>query len=51
MGIIVAPVRERGLKYRDYRNTPVGTLVAPVRERGLKFNKPIMEAPQAPSLP
>ena len=41
----VAPARERGLKYRDYRNTPFGSIVAPARERGLKsMPKQILEA-------
>ena len=33
----VAPVRERGLKYRQQHNLHYGKYVAPVRERGLKY--------------
>ena len=32
----VAPVRERGLKYKQLQITFIQRLVAPVRERGLK---------------
>ena len=40
---IVAPVRERGLKYQ-LAFTIINTIkVAPVRERGLKFRSPILE--------
>ena len=34
--ITVAPVRERGLKYRCKQETSLSLKVAPVRERGLK---------------
>ena len=33
----VAPVRERGLKYKMWTRSDMFDFVAPVRERGLKF--------------
>ena len=34
---IVAPVRERGLKFRNLSAARLSLVVAPVRERGLKY--------------
>ena len=35
--VMVAPVRERGLKFHRTSKTRTQPLVAPVRERGLKY--------------
>ena len=35
---LVAPARERGLKFKVISNTVTNSFVAPARERGLKFN-------------
>ena len=37
MYCIVAPARERGLKYRERRAHTTAEPVAPARERGLKY--------------
>ena len=39
-GLVVAPVRVRGLKYRQDQHIPLLPLVAPVRVRGLKYILP-----------
>ena len=39
------------IEITDYLFPTIKSPVAPARERGLKFNKPIVEAPKAPSLP
>ena len=41
----VAPVRERGLKYRQTRRDSKARSVAPVRERGLKCPMPMFGTP------
>ena len=37
--VVVAPARERGLKYRKSSYRQMNGQVAPARERGLKFEK------------
>ena len=42
---MVAPARERGLKYDNRQNQQVHTYVAPARERGLKCPMPMYGIP------
>ena len=44
--VIVAPVRERGLKLRIFLSSVLLLLVAPVRERGLKYSliRPLLKS-------
>ena len=40
---VVAPVRERGLKYFGFVSITTIRTVAPVRERGLKYNRVMVD--------
>ena len=51
MAVLVAPVRERGLKFDAWFNLSCVRPVAPVRERGLKFRNLLAAPLSLASLP